>query len=192
MDRPPAPGAPGGAPGDHDRRGGEPQSIGDLSAAAQADGARADAARAEATRRRLREQGIIPIDPDATVDGLLDQAERVLAVRYRATLDRRQPVTGDAPGLGGDLYVTTSRVIHVGREPIVVELEAIVDAVVVGERLVLATTDGHALTLQVDDPRALRVEIAAARAAVRGASERRAVGSAPSPVDSPSVRSSSE
>jgi hypothetical protein len=127
--------------------------------------ARADEARAEETRRRLRSQGIIPIEPEPSLGLLGEPGERVLALRHAVALDRRQPRATPPTGIEGDLYVTTHRVIHIGRQPVVFELRDIVDALIIGERLVIVAADGYSVSLDVHDPRSLRVEIAAARAA---------------------------
>jgi hypothetical protein len=91
-------------------------------------------------------------------------------VRRAALLDRRQPQAGsDAPsGLAGDLYLTSRRLVLVGRLTLSFELDEIEEAMLAGERLLLVLRDGQGASVAVAQPRLLRVEIAAARAAVRG------------------------
>ena len=125
----------------------------------------ADEASADDARRRLRERGIVPIEPDERIGVMLEPGELVVTTRRAALLDRRQSRPIDAPGLGGDLYVTTRRLVHLGRRPVVYDLDEIDEAIVVGDRLVLVVDDGLGVAIAVDDPRVLRVEIAAARAA---------------------------
>ena len=85
-------------------------------------------------------------------------------------LDRRQPVLGsDVPcGLAGDLYVTSRRLVLVGRYTLSFDLADIEEAMLSGERLLFVLRDGQGASLDVDRPRLLRVELAAARAAARG------------------------
>ena len=118
-------------------------------------------------RRRLREQGIVPIEADCRVGVMLGQDELLVAVRRAVALERRRPCPPDPAGLGGDLYVTTRRLLHLGQRPIAYELDAIREVVVAGDQLLLVLDDGMGLAISVDDPRLLRVEIAAARAAAR-------------------------
>jgi hypothetical protein len=110
-----------------------------------------------------------PLEPDARIAELLAPGEDLLAVRRPALLDRREPALGGArgpgcPGLGGDLYVTSARLVHVGRTVLEYDLGAIREAVVSAESLLLIMCDGAGITLGVDRPRLLRGEIAIARA----------------------------
>ena len=110
------------------------------------------------------------LEPDARVAPLLTPDEHVLAVRRSVMLDRRQPQAGsDAPsGLAGDLYVTSRRLVLVGRLTLSFDLDEIEEAMLSGERLLLVLRDGQGASLAVAQPRLLRVEIAAARASARG------------------------
>lgn len=132
--------------------------------------ARADADEVVAAEARLRyrAEGIAPLDPDDAIRPLLDEDEQALAVRRSAALDRREPPVNPYPaGVAGDLYVTSHRLLLVGRHTMTFDLADIADAVVSGERLLLVMDDGSGITLDVDQPRLLRVQIAAARAAAR-------------------------
>ena len=58
---------------------------------------RSDEASAEGARRELREQGIVPIEPDERIGVLLAPGEDVVAVRRSVRLERRQGC-GGRPG----------------------------------------------------------------------------------------------
>lgn len=127
-----------------------------------------DEAIAAEARIRYRADGIEPLQPDAGIRSLLGDGEIPLAVRRSAALDRREPPRAhQALGVAGDLYVTSRRLVLVGRRTLALDLDAIADAVVAGERLQLVMRDGTCVTLDVDQPRLLRVQISAARAAAR-------------------------
>lgn len=129
--------------------------------------AAADEAAASAARERYRRRGIDPEAPDERIAPLLQPGEQVVAIRRSAALDRREPASTPAPppGLGGDLYVTSRRLVLVGRRFVAFDLVDIEDVVLSGERLFLVMRDGAGVTLDVDWPRLLRVHVAAARAA---------------------------
>jgi hypothetical protein len=138
---------------------------------ADAIGARAtaDEVAADEARARFRDTGPPSLPPDARIAPLLEPGERLIAVRHAALLDRREPAPGErlTSGAAGELYVTSQRIMLVGRITLEVALEAIEDAVLSGERLLLVLREGRGVTLQVGQPRLLCVEIAAARAAAR-------------------------
>ena len=131
--------------------------------------AMADEAAADEARDRYRTEPLATFAPDARVAPLLGSGECLVAVRRSAVFDRRQPVLGsDVPtGLGGDLYLTTRRLILIGRLTLAFELDEIEDAMLSGERLLLVMKGGQGLSLDVAWPRLLRVEIAAARVSSR-------------------------
>lgn len=118
---------------------------------------------------RLREQGIVPIEPDDAVGVMLDPDERVIAVRRSVCLERRAGWRDPGAGIGGDLYVTTRRLLHLGRIPVEYQLQDIREAMVTDDALLLLVGVDRGLTIRVSDPRLLRVEIAAAREAMRDA-----------------------
>jgi hypothetical protein len=101
---------------------------------------------------------------------LLAAGEHVVAVRRSALLDRREPAVGsDVPtGLAGDLYLTSRRLVLVGRLTLSFHLDEIEEAMLSGERLLLVMPGGQGASLDVAQPRLLRVEIAAARVAASG------------------------
>lgn len=127
--------------------------------------AAADEMAAAAARARYRNEAMPSLPPDDRIGPLLGPDERVVAVRASARLERRQPAPGmRAPlGLAGALYVTSRRLVLVGRLTLAYELEAIEEAVLSDERLLLVLHDGRGLTLEVAQPRLLRVELWAAR-----------------------------
>ena len=132
--------------------------------------AEADEAAADRARARYRRQAMAALVPDVHIAPLLTSDEQVLAVRRSALLDRRQPHAGsDAPGgLAGDLYLTSRRLVLVGRLTLSFDLDEIEEALLSGERLLLVLRGGQGASLAVAQPRLLRVEIAAARASARG------------------------
>ena len=148
-----------------------------------------DEAAALAARERYRDREIEPIEPDGRIAELLAPGESVLAVRRSVLLDRREPQVGTRcpgyPGLAGDLYVTSRRIVHVGRFVLEYDLAAIREAVVSAEHLLLILGDGAGVMLDVDRPRLLRVQITAvrSRSAARTCSTRAA-----QPTDAPEPR----
>jgi hypothetical protein len=68
-----------------------------------------------------------------------------------------------SPVPGGDLYLTSSRLVLVGRTALEYDLDSISEAVVSSERLLITLVDGAGITLAVDRPRLLQVEIRVAR-----------------------------
>jgi hypothetical protein len=129
----------------------------------------ADEAAADEARRRYREGGVSPLEPDERISPLLYPDERPLAVRRSAALDRRQPPLSLEPAaaLGGDLYLTSRRLVLLGHHVVEIDLMEIEEAALSGEVLLLALRDGTGVTLRVAQPRLLRVQVAAARSAIR-------------------------
>lgn len=130
---------------------------------------RVNEAAADDARRRLHEQGIVPIEPDEQIGVMLAPGEQLIAVRRSATLERRQVVRGESAGLAGDLYVTTRRLVHVGRITVAYPVEQVRDAIVAGERLLLVLGEGQGVAIDDCNPSLLRVQLGAARAAARAA-----------------------
>jgi hypothetical protein len=128
----------------------------------------ADEAMAAEARSRYMVTTMRPLAPDERVARHLRADEVVLAVRRSALIERREPTSDAQPrGPAGDLYLTSRRLMLLGRVSLSFELSALQEAALAGDRLLLVMTDGSAAALHVDRPRLLRVEIAAARAAVR-------------------------
>ncbi|TAK01293.1 MAG: hypothetical protein EPO36_05980 [Chloroflexota bacterium] len=131
--------------------------------------AAADEAAAVEAHARFRREGAPTLPPDERISPLLEPGERVIAVRHAVLLDRREPAPGArfTPGVAGTLYVTSQRLVLVGRLTLPFAIDEIEDAIVTGERLLLVLRDGHGVALQVAQPRLLWVEIAAARGPAR-------------------------
>lgn len=131
--------------------------------------AAADEAAADWARDVYLTRAMTPMVPDDRIAPLLGPDEQILAVRRSVVLERRRPPprsSGEA-SLAGDLYVTSRRLVLLGRLTLAIELDEIEDAVVSGERILLVMGDGRGAALDVDRPRQLRVEIATARAFAR-------------------------
>ena len=144
------------------------------------DDASVDSASAADARRRLREQGIVAIEPDERIGVMLAPGERVVAVRRAISVERRKDVRDPELALHGDLYVTTSRLVCLGQVPLDVPLVEIREAVVAAGALRLVVGDGRGLEIRTGDPYLLRVEISAVREAARmAAGAQRPVGEAP-------------
>ena len=142
---------------------------GDIRAPELSDEAAADEAAAAEARRRFRAEGMPPLAPDTPIAPLLAPGERLFGIHRGVRFDRRQPEPGlrVEPRLAGDLYVTSGRLVLIGRQTLSFELAAIEDAVVSPGRLLLVFRDGQGLTLGVERPRVLWVEIATSRARAR-------------------------
>ena len=132
--------------------------------------AQADEAAADEARERYRMRAIPALEPDGRIAPLLGPDEQVLAVRRSVMLDRRQapPRSEASTELAGDLYVTSRRLVLVGRLTLSFHLDEIEEAMLSGERLLLVMPGGQGASLDVAQPRLLRVEIAAARVAASG------------------------
>ncbi len=138
-------------------------------------GATQDAARAAddetlaaAARVHLRRHGLRELEPDTAIAPLLARDERLFAIHREVVLDRRQtsrPLVRE--GVPGDLYLTSGRLIVLGRPVVDICLDQITEVGLAGERLFLVLADGSAAAIDVCQPRLLRVEISAARAAAR-------------------------
>lgn len=125
---------------------------------------------ANEARDRYRDEAMARLGSDSQIAPLLVPGEDVLAVRRSATLDRRESRLGPTTpfALAGDLYLTSRRLVLVGRLTLSFDLDEIEDAVLSGERLLLVMRHGRGASLDVAQPRLFRVEIATARAFARG------------------------
>ena len=123
-----------------------------------------DETEAGAARRRLRDGPLPRLEPDASIVAALLPGEWVVAVRPQAVLERRQASACSTAGLTGTLYLTSCRLLHVGRHRIAYDVADIREAIVAGDaRLLLMVGDGIGLQLDIERPRLLRVKIAAVR-----------------------------
>lgn len=128
-----------------------------------------DEAAATEARERYRTEAQPRLESDERLSKLLEPDEWLLAVRKTAILDRRAPREGETSraGLGGQLAVTSRRLILAGRQVLTFDLGDIEDILLSGDRLMVTIRGGSGMVLDVEQPRLLRVEIAAARAAAR-------------------------
>jgi hypothetical protein len=128
---------------------------------------KADEVAADEARERYRTCAMATLEPDERIAPLLLPDERVVAVRRAALLERRQPEPGarTTTGLAGTLYVTSRRLVLVGRASLSFALGSIQEVILSGDRLLVVLRDGQGLTLDVAQPRLLRVELSAARSA---------------------------
>ncbi len=123
-----------------------------------------DETEAGAARRQLRDGPLPRLDPDTCIAAALLPGEWVVAVRRQAVLERRQAAAPCTAGLPGALYLTSCRLLHVGRHRIAYDVADIREAIVASDtRLLLMLGDGIGLQLDVEHPRLLRVKIAAVR-----------------------------
>jgi hypothetical protein len=131
--------------------------------------AAADETAADEAREDYRTQPMAVLAADDRIAPLLRPDEDVLAVRRSAMLERREALaSAEGPiGLAGDLYLTSRRLVFVGRRTVSFDLGEIAEAMLAGDRLLLVMRDGQGASLGVAQPRLLRVEIAAARASGR-------------------------
>jgi hypothetical protein len=149
---------PGGGPGIVTREERAPSAMADDLAAREA-------------RVRFRGEGMPALEPDERIEPLLDLGERVLAVHRAVQLDRRAPRPGSPgpAGVPGDLYLTSRRLVLIGRPTLSFELAGIEDAVISGPRLLMGLHDGHGVAVGTAQPRLMWTEIAAARASAKAA-----------------------
>jgi hypothetical protein len=166
----------------------QPPNQEDAAARARADDAIAadDAAAADETRRLLRQDGVVPIEPDDRIATMLVPGEQVVTVRRGVSLERRKLQRDPDEMLSGDLYVTTRRLVYLGRVPVEYELSEVREAVVATGALRLVVGDSRGVEIGVPDPRLLRVELAAVREAERASAAESISGSvAPDAGESP-------
>ncbi len=132
--------------------------------------AAADEAAAAEARDRYRTQRMQELEPDARIAPLLVPGEHLLAVHRSVMLDRYPSRSGpdDPMGVGGDLYLTAWRLVLLGRVALSLDLDAIEEVGLSGERLLLVMRNAPSLSIDVAEPRLLRVEIGSARADARG------------------------
>lgn len=128
-------------------------------ARAAVDRAARDEADAASARERFRSEPVPAITPSDRVAPLLLPGEVVHAVRDTAVLS--SPGADPSLGYGGTLYLTSQRLLLLGKVVMGVELTNIVETSMAGERLMLALDEGEGVTLDLDRPRLLRAELAA-------------------------------
>jgi hypothetical protein len=134
-------------------------------AAAAANRATDDEAAAAAAREGFRIAPMVAVEPDDAIAPHLAPGELLYAVRAHAIL--RAPGGETELGYGGNLYLTSRRLVHVGQVLVTVQLTDIVELSLSGERLLLSLREGEGLSLDVDRPRLLRAGIAEAARGLR-------------------------
>jgi hypothetical protein len=128
-----------------------------------------DETQAHEARLRYQAEGLPQVEADERLSALSRTDETAHAIHTSAVLERGSPNGDGANLVGGTLYVTSQRVIHVAEETTEVGLGEIEEMAIALERLLLIRLrDGLDLALDVAHPRLLRVQIAAAMAAARG------------------------
>ena len=121
--------------------------------------AEADDAAARLARERFLLMPVPEIEADEAIRPHLLEGELVHALRKHAIL--RAPGGDAALGYGGNLYLTSRRLIHLGQVVMTVQLTDIVESSLAGEQLLLTLRGGEGLALELDRPRVLRAEMAA-------------------------------
>ena len=122
----------------------------------------ADEAEADAERTRLEHESLPVLQLDEASVPVELHRETVHAIRRLALLDG-----GAARSIGGTLYLTSTRLLHVGDQvTTAVPLQAITEVSVALERLLLiGLAGGLDLAIEVAKPRLLCVQVDAAVAA---------------------------
>src|SRR3954452_11460060 len=126
----------------------------------------ADERAADLARGAVNEVGLPDVAGDAHVAQLLAPGEHVVAGRRPVRASPEPPIEG-AADFTGRLYLTTRRLLLLGRDPLAVNLLEIDELSIAGERLLVSTAAGIGFCLDVDRPRELRVLIASALVSVR-------------------------
>jgi hypothetical protein len=149
-----------------------PQSVGEAAlrdAQKIADRISADEAAAAEARQAYEAGGLPVIEPEEeAARALLAPGELLHAMHASALLETHSSGDEEALPRGGTLYLTSIRVVHVGKETTEVSLSQMEDAAVALERLVqIRLRDGSDLAIEVDQPRLLRVQVATALAGIR-------------------------
>ena len=139
-----------------------------LDAADEDEISRADRIAAARARTRLSREPAVELEPDRAIARVLLPGERLLAFRAGAALDRRATEAGRTGGLAGDLYLTSTRLVFLGRVMVSYPLADLVEVALSDSGLLLLLGDGSGARLGVDWPQLLRVELAAARLAAAG------------------------
>jgi hypothetical protein len=137
-----------------------------------ADRIASDEVAADEARQAYQAGGLPAIEPDVVVAASLQAGEVVHAIRTSALLEEAGLVDGAAQTRGGTLYLTSTRLLHLGEESSELPLAEIDEVAVALERLVLIRhRDGSDWALEVDQPRLLRVQLSSAIAAGRAATQ---------------------
>src|SRR5688572_9663955 len=110
---------------------------------------------ADEARERFRIDGLARLAADAAVAPHLAPGEALVAQRSSVSLGRGQDRLEEQ--IAGPLYVTTQRLLLLGRDPFAIDLALIDEVALAGERLLVSLRDGSGISLQTPGPRLLRV-----------------------------------
>src|SRR4051794_2024419 len=133
--------------------------------------ARDDERAAFDARTRYRNEGLPSMDPDDSIAAFLRPDESVVVVRPSSVISRH--LRGDGiEDFAGRLYLTSRRLLLLGKATLEVDLGEIDELALAGERLLITLDDGTGLSIDAVQPRLLRVQIAAALTAGREPSDR--------------------
>jgi hypothetical protein len=128
-----------------------------------------DETQAHEARLRYQAQGLPQLEVDDRLAPLRREDEIVHAIHPGAMLEHGSSGNNGAHLVGGTLYVTSQRLVHLAEEPTEVALDDVEEMAIALERLLLIRLRGELdLAIDVAHPRLLRVQIAAAKAAARG------------------------
>ena len=127
-----------------------------------------DEEQARRAREQYRERGIPQLAPDSTIAPHLEPGERVVGMRAEAGVARVDEESHSAVRDDGPLYVTSTRLLHLGRTISEICLTDIEELAMADDRILLTIAGGRGLMVDVSDPRQFRVLLAAARTALRG------------------------
>jgi hypothetical protein len=132
-----------------------------------ADRIAADEAAAVEARQSYEVDGLPTIEPDEAARAILAPGELLHAMHASALLEAHAAAAQEALPRGGTLYLTSTRLMHLGAETTELQLSEIDEVTVALERLVLIRLrDGLDLAVEVDQPRLLRLQLATALAGI--------------------------
>jgi hypothetical protein len=120
---------------------------------------------ARLARERYREEGLPVLQPDSTIAPLLTDGETVIGWRPQAGVSSIKANTHAVVRDDGPLYVTSSRLLHLGRQTTSVPLVEIDELAMADNRILVTIAGLRGLMLDVELPRQFRVLLAAAKGA---------------------------
>lgn len=123
---------------------------------------------ARLAREQYREGGLPILQPDEAITPLLVNGEQVLGWRQEAGLSRVDETTHAVVRDEGPIYVTSNRLLHLGRETTSLPLPEIAELAMADDRILVTISGSRGLMLDVAGPRQFRVLLAAARSAAVG------------------------
>lgn len=128
-----------------------------------------DEMQANEARQRYQSDGLPQLDADGRLAPMRRDDETLHAIHPGAMLEHGSSGNNGAHLIGGTLYLTSQRLVHLAEETTEVPLGDVEEMAIALERLLLIRLRGELdLAIDVAHPRLLRVQIAAAKAAARG------------------------